>query len=130
MFAVLFGLSTDYEVFVLTAVREEWVATGDGKRSVAIGMAKTGRVITSAALIMICVFLSFTLTVDPVIKMMGVGMAAAVAVDATIVRGLLVPSTMTLLGRWNWWLPAWLDRLLPHVHDPEPAPAPVPVPAG
>ena len=89
MFAVLFGLSTDYEVFVLTAVREEWVATGEGRRSVAVGMAKTGRVITSAALIMICVFLSFTLTVDPVIKMMGVGMAGAVAVDATIVRGLL-----------------------------------------
>ena len=118
MFAVLFGLSTDYEVFVLTAVREEWVATGDGRTSVASGMAKTGRVITSAALIMICVFLSFTLSSDPVIKMMGVGMAAAVAVDATIVRGLLVPSTMTLLGRWNRWLPAWLDRLLPHVHDP------------
>ncbi|MFC6238770.1 MMPL family transporter [Longivirga aurantiaca] len=118
MFAVLFGLSTDYEVFVLTAVREEWVATGDGRASVASGMAKTGRVITSAALIMICVFLSFTMSSDPVIKMMGVGMAAAVAVDATIVRGLLVPSTMTLLGDWNWWLPAWLDRLLPHVHDP------------
>lgn len=118
MFAVLFGLSTDYEVFVLTAVREEWVATGDGRTSVASGMAKTGRVITSAALIMICVFLSFTMSHDPVIKMMGIGMAAAVAVDATIVRGLLVPSTMTLLGNWNWWLPAWLDRLLPHVHDP------------
>lgn len=118
MFAVLFGLSTDYEVFVLTAVREEWVATGDGRTSVASGMAKTGRVITSAALIMICVFLSFTMSSDPVIKMMGVGMAAAVAVDATIVRGLLVPSTMTLLGNWNWWLPGWLDRLLPHVHDP------------
>jgi RND superfamily putative drug exporter len=117
MFAVLFGLSTDYEVFVLTAVREEWVASGDGRGSVATGMAKTGRVITSAALIMVCVFLSFTLTNDPVIKMLGVGMAAAVAVDATIVRGLLVPSTMTLLGRWNWWLPSWLDRLLPHVHD-------------
>jgi RND superfamily putative drug exporter len=118
MFAVLFGLSTDYEVFVLTAVREEWVMTGDGRASVASGMAKTGRVITSAALIMICVFLSFTMSHDPVIKMMGIGMAAAVAVDATIVRGLLVPSTMTLLGAWNWWLPAWLDRLLPHVHDP------------
>ncbi len=118
MFAVLFGLSTDYEVFVLTAVREEWVATGDGRASVASGMAKTGRVITSAALIMICVFLSFTMSHDPVIKMMGIGMAAAVAVDATIVRGLLVPSTMTLLGDWNWWLPAWLDRILPHVHDP------------
>lgn len=118
MFAVLFGLSTDYEVFVLTAVREEWVATGDGRTSVASGMAKTGRVITSAALIMICVFLSFTMSHDPVIKMMGIGMAAAVAVDATIVRGLLVPSTMTLLGHWNWWLPSWLDRLLPHVHDP------------
>ena len=74
--------------------------------------------ITYAALIMICVFLSCTMSSDPVIKMMGVGMAAAVAVDATIVRGLLVPSTMTLLGDWNWWLPAWLDRLLPHVHDP------------
>jgi putative drug exporter of the RND superfamily len=124
MFAVLFGLSTDYEVFLLTAVREEWVSSGDGRGSVATGMAKTGRVITSAALIMICVFLSFTITDDPVIKMLGVGMAAAVLVDATIVRGLLVPSTMTLLGRWNWWLPAWLDRILPHVHtgDPE-APA-------
>jgi RND superfamily putative drug exporter len=121
MFAVLFGLSTDYEVFLLTAVREEWAASGDGRGSVALGMAKTGRVITSAALIMICVFLSFTITVDPVIKMLGVGMAAAVAVDATIVRGLLVPSTMTLLGRWNWWLPAWLDRILPHLHDPAPA---------
>ena len=127
MFAVLFGLSTDYEVFLLTAVREEWVATGDGRTSVAAGMAKTGRVITSAALIMICVFLSFTLTLDPVIKMLGVGMAAAVAVDATIVRGLLVPSTMTLLGDWNWWLPAWLDRILPHVHDPAPAAARVAV---
>lgn len=127
MFAVLFGLSTDYEVFLLTAVREEWVATGDGRTSVAAGMAKTGRVITSAALIMICVFLSFTMTLDPVIKMLGVGMAAAVAVDATIVRGLLVPSTMTLLGDWNWWLPAWLDRILPHVHDPAPAVARVAV---
>jgi RND superfamily putative drug exporter len=121
MFAVLFGLSTDYEVFLLTAVREEWVASGDGRASVAAGMAKTGRVITSAALIMICVFLSFTITDDPVIKMLGVGMAAAVLVDATIVRGLLVPSTMTLLGRWNWWLPAWLDRILPHVHDAAPS---------
>jgi RND superfamily putative drug exporter len=121
MFAVLFGLSTDYEVFLLTAVREEWAVSGDGRGSVALGMAKTGRVITSAALIMICVFLSFTITVDPVIKMLGVGMAAAVAVDATIVRGLLVPSTMTLLGRWNWWLPGWLDRVLPHLHDAAPA---------
>ncbi|HSN05929.1 MAG TPA: MMPL family transporter, partial [Candidatus Angelobacter sp.] len=121
MFAVLFGLSTDYEVFLLTAVREEWAASGDGRRSVAVGMAKTGRVITSAALIMICVFLSFTTTLDPVIKMLGVGMAVAVAVDATIVRGLLVPSTMTLLGEWNWWLPSWLDRLLPHLHDAAPS---------
>ena len=120
MFAVLFGLSTDYEVFLLTAVREEWVSSGDGRASVAAGMGKTGRVITSAALIMICVFLSFTITNDPVIKMLGVGMAAAVLVDATIVRGLLVPSTMTLLGRWNWWLPSWLDRILPHVHDAAP----------
>jgi RND superfamily putative drug exporter len=128
MFAVLFGLSTDYEVFLLTSVREEWLASGDGRESVAAGMAKTGRVITSAALIMICVFLSFTTTLDPVIKMLGVGMAAAVAVDATIVRGLLVPSTMTLLGSWNWWLPSWLDRVLPHVHDAAPVAANVGAP--
>ncbi len=105
MFAVLFALSTDYEVVPLTAIRAEWVVSSDGRRSVALAMAKTGRDVTSAALIMVCVFLSFTVATDPVIKVLGLGMAAAVAVDATIVRGRPVPSAMTLLGQWNWWLP-------------------------
>jgi RND superfamily putative drug exporter len=105
LFALLFGLSMDYEVFLLTAVREAWQATGDNRRSVRDGLARTGRVITSAALIMVCVFASFVLHTDPVIKMFGLGMAAAIAVDATVVRGLLVPATMALLGRANWWTP-------------------------
>ncbi|MET0882063.1 MAG: MMPL family transporter [Acidimicrobiales bacterium] len=115
MFAILFGLSMDYEVFLLSRVREEYLATGDNTGSVISGIASTARVITSAALIMICVFLGFVLGEDPVIKMMGIGLATAVFVDATIVRVVLVPSTMRLLGDANWWLPAWLDRLLPHI---------------
>jgi RND superfamily putative drug exporter len=106
LFALLFGLSMDYEVFLLTAVQEEWRATGDNRASVRVGLARTGRVITSAALIMVCVFASFVLHTDPVIKMFGSGMAVAIAVDATIVRGLLVPATMALLGRANWWRPS------------------------
>ena len=105
LFALLFGLSMDYEVFLLTAVQETWRATGDNRTSVRQGLARTGRVITSAALIMVCVFASFVLHTDPVIKMFGLGMAVAIAVDATIVRGLLVPATMALLGRANWWAP-------------------------
>ena len=115
MFAVLFGLSMDYEVFLLSRVREEYVRTGDSSAAVIRGIASTARVITSAALIMICVFMGFVLDDDPATKMMGLGLATAVLVDATIVRMVLVPSTMTLLGRANWWLPAWLDRLLPDV---------------
>ena len=115
MFAILFGLSMDYEVFLLSRVREEYLATGDNTGSVISGIASTARVITSAALIMICVFLGFVLGEDPVIKMMGIGLATAVFVDATIVRVVLVPATMRLLGDANWWLPAWLDRLLPHI---------------
>jgi putative drug exporter of the RND superfamily len=113
LFALLFGLSMDYEVFLLTAVREEWDATGDNRAAVRAGLARTGRVITSAALIMVCVFASFVLHTDPVIKMFGLGMAAAVAVDATIVRGLLVPATMALLGRVNWWTPRTVVTLPP-----------------
>jgi RND superfamily putative drug exporter len=109
LFALLFGLSMDYEVFLLTAVRESWQATGDNRASVREGLARTGRVITSAALIMVCVFASFVLHTDPVIKMFGFGMAVAIAVDATIVRALLVPATMTLLGSANWWTP-WRSR--------------------
>ncbi|NXY99446.1 MMPL family transporter [Streptomyces sp. BR123] len=115
MFAVLFGLSMDYEVFLLTAVRENWLRYGDNRRAVVAGLAGTGRIITSAALIMVSVFLSYLLSEDPVVKMFGIGLATAVALDATVVRGLLVPTSMVLLGTRNWWLPAWLDRLLPHM---------------
>ena len=115
MFAILFGLSMDYEVFLLSRVREEYVKSGDSQRSVVRGLTVTARVISSAALIMISVFGAFVLTDDVIIKMFGVGLATAVLIDATIVRMVLVPSTMALLGNANWWLPGWLDRLLPHV---------------
>jgi RND superfamily putative drug exporter len=115
MFAVLFGLSMDYEVFLLSRVREEYLATGDNDTSVIHGIAGTARVITSAALIMISVFLGFVLGEDPAIKMLGLGLATAIFVDATIVRVVLVPATMKLLGDANWWIPRWLDRLLPTI---------------
>jgi len=115
MFAVLFGLSMDYEVFLLSRIREEYLRTGDTQASVIRGIAKSARVITSAALIMICVFLGFVLGEDPATKMMGLGLATAIAIDATIVRMVLVPASMTLMGAANWWLPAWLERLMPTV---------------
>lgn len=108
LFAVLFGLSMDYQVFLLSAIQEQWQRFGDNRRAVIAGIGGTGRVITSAALIMVCVFISFIPTPDPVVKMFGLGMAVAVLVDATIVRGLLVPALMALLGRANWWAPRWL----------------------
>lgn len=117
MFAILFGLSMDYEVFLLSRVREEYVATGDNQTSIVNGIASTGRVITSAALIMISVFLSFVLGEDAATKMFGLGLATAIFVDATLVRMVLVPATMTLLGDANWWIPGWLDRRLPSVGD-------------
>ncbi|HMG45581.1 MAG TPA: MMPL family transporter [Acidimicrobiales bacterium] len=113
LFAILFGLSMDYEVFLLSRVREEYLARRDSDSAVIEGIAATGRVITSAALIMISVFAAFALGDDPTIKMFGLGLATAVLVDATIVRMVLVPATMRLLGDWNWWLPSWLDRILP-----------------
>ena len=116
IFAVLFGLSMDYEVFLLTAFREQWERTGDMVVSVRRGLADTGRIVTAAALIMVVVFLSFILSPDPTVKIFGVGLATAVAVDATIVRCLLVPAIMVLAAKGTWWLPGWLDRLLPHVH--------------
>ena len=121
MFAILFGLSMDYEVFLLSRIREEYLETGDNDASVVRGIATTGRVITSAALIMIAVFLSFVLNDDPSTKMFGLGLATAVFVDATIIRLVLVPAVMKLLGPANWWLPAWLARLLPthEVRRPE-----------
>src|SRR5918996_734723 len=115
LFAVLFGLSMDYEVFLLSRVREEYLHRRDNDSAVIEGISATARVITSAALIMISVFAAFVLGDDPVIKMFGLGLATAVFIDATIVRIVLVPATMKLLGEWNWWLPAWLDRRLPNL---------------
>jgi RND superfamily putative drug exporter len=121
MFPILFGLSMDYEVFLLSRIREEFVRTGDNVESVARGLAGTGRVITSAALIMIVVFLSFVSSPVPSVKMLGLGLATAILVDATLVRMVLVPATMALLGKANWWLPAWLDRALPNLSVDGPA---------
>jgi len=115
MFAILFGLSMDYEVFILSRIREEYNHSGDNTESVVVGITATARVITSAALIMISVFLSFVFGGDPVIKMMGVGLATAVFVDATIIRMVLVPASMRLMGDANWWLPKWLDRIIPNL---------------
>ena len=115
MFAILFGLSMDYEVFLLTQMREHYQQHGDEKRAVIEGLANTGRVITSAAAIMVCVFTSFVLNGDPVVKEFGVGLAVAIAIDSTLVRCLLVPAVMVLLGRRAWWLPGWMERLVPHI---------------
>ena len=114
MFAILFGLSMDYEVFLMTHIKEAWERTKDNTQAVVEGVANTGRVITSAALIMVSVFFAFVINGDPTVKQFGVGMGVAVAVDATLVRCLLVPAVMTLLGRSNWWFPRWLDRIVPN----------------
>ena len=114
MFAILFGLSMDYEVFLMTHIREHWLETHDNKESVIRGIATTGRVITSAALIMVSVFFAFILNGDPTVKQFGVGMGVAVAVDATVVRCLLVPAVMVLIGKANWWFPGWLDKIVPN----------------
>ncbi len=116
MFAIVFGLSMDYEVFILSRMKEEFEKTGDAVNSVADGLAATARVITAAAAIMVVVFGSFVFEDDRIIKLFGLGLAAAVLIDASIVRMLLVPSTMQLLGSRNWWLPAWLDRILPNLN--------------
>ena len=113
MFAILFGLSMDYEVFLLSRVREEFLRTGDSRGSVVTGLSSTARVITSAALIMVLVFLGFAFDPAVGVKMIGSGLATAIAIDATLVRLVLVPATMALLGDRNWYLPRWLDRLLP-----------------
>ena len=115
MFAILFGLSMDYEVFILSRIREEYNHSGDNTESVIVGITATARVITSAALIMISVFISFVFGGEPTIKMMGLGLATAVFVDATIIRMVLVPSSMRLMGNANWWLPKWLDRIIPNL---------------
>jgi putative drug exporter of the RND superfamily len=115
MFAVLFGLSMDYEVFLLTRIRERWLKTGDNTVSVTEGLTRTARVVTAAAAIMIAVFAAFVPSPMIFLKVIGVGMAAAIFIDATVVRMLLVPAVMQLLGRANWWLPAWLERVLPRI---------------
>jgi RND superfamily putative drug exporter len=115
MFAILFGLSMDYEVFLLTQMREHYKQHGDARRAVIEGLANTGRVITSAAAIMVCVFTSFVLNGNPVVKEFGVGLAVAIAIDSTLVRCLLVPAIMVLLGRRAWWLPGWMERWVPHI---------------
>ena len=115
LFAVVFGLSMDYEVFLLSRIREEWKRTGDSRTSVADGLAATAKVITATAAIMVVVFGSFMLEFERTMKMMGTGLAVAIFLDATIVRMVLVPSTMELLGDRNWWLPRWLDRVLPNL---------------
>lgn len=113
LFAIVFGLSMDYEVFLLSRIREEWRRTGDSRTSVADGLAATAKVISAAAAIMVFVFGAFILEDDRVVKLMGTGLAVAILLDATVVRMLLVPSTMELLGDRNWWIPRWLDRMLP-----------------
>ncbi|WP_037782288.1 MMPL family transporter [Streptomyces sp. HGB0020] len=115
MLSLLFGLSMDYQVFLVSRMHEEWVHTRDNARAVRVGLAETSRVINSAALIMVCVFLAFVLSGDSGAAMAGVGLAAAVALDAFILRTALVPAAMHLLGKSNWWLPAWLEKRLPHL---------------
>ena len=113
MFAILFGLSMDYEVFLISRIREEYLKDGDTSRAVADGLAKTARVITAAAAIMVVVFLAFLAAPDVFLKLFGIGLAAAIFLDATLVRMVLVPAVMQILGDRNWWIPNWLEKTLP-----------------
>jgi RND superfamily putative drug exporter len=129
IFAIVFGLSMDYEVFLMSRIRERYMVHGDNERAVAEGLSSSARTISSAALIMTSVFAVFVLTGVPSIKELGMGCAVAIALDATLVRLILVPAAMKLLGDWNWWMPSWLDRVLPNLNfedrgaEPEPAEA-------
>jgi putative drug exporter of the RND superfamily len=115
MFAILFGLSMDYEVFLISRIREEYLKDGDTRRAVADGLAKTARVITAAAAIMVVVFLAFLTSDQVFLKLFGIGLASAIFLDATVVRMVLVPAVMQLLGKRNWWIPDWLERILPRL---------------
>jgi uncharacterized membrane protein YdfJ with MMPL/SSD domain len=115
LFCTVFGVSMDYEVFLLTRMREAWDETGDNLEAVRFGLSRTGRIVTSAALIIVVVGMSFAFTSILVTKAIGVGLAVAVALDASVIRILMVPAVMRLLGRWNWWIPGWLDRRLPRI---------------
>jgi RND superfamily putative drug exporter len=120
LFSILFGLSTDYEVFLVTRIHEEWLRTGDNGAAVRRGLAATGRTITAAAAIMVLVFGSFILGGERVIKEFGLGLAAAILVDAVVIRSVAIPAIMLLIGRANWWFPSWLDRRLPRISmEPE-----------
>jgi RND superfamily putative drug exporter len=133
VFCIVFGLSMDYEVFLLSRVHEAWLDTGDAHRSVAIGIGATARVITTAALIMIVVFTSFVINPDPTVKMLSLGMAVAVLIDASLVRMCLVPSIMTLLGSRAWWMPRWMEPVVPQLRlegSPDAAPSPEPALTG
>ncbi len=128
LFAILFGLSMDYEVFLVSRIREEYLRTRDASLSVARGLSVTTRLITAAAAIMVAVFLSFALGDQRVIKEFGIGLATAIFIDATIVRLILVPALMQLMGDANWWFPEWLDRIVPRISvEAQPAPEPVAV---
>jgi RND superfamily putative drug exporter len=105
----------DYEVFLISRIREEYLKDGDTRRAVADGLAKTARVITAAAAIMVVVFLSFVTSQEVFLKLFGIGLASAIFLDATLVRMVLVPAVMSLLGKWNWWIPNWLERTLPRL---------------
>ena len=113
LFAIVFGLSMDYEVFLVSRIHEEWLRRRDPSRAVVVGVATTGRVITAAATIMVCVFLSFVLLPERPVKVFGLALATAVFLDAVVIRSLLLPALLELLGRWTWILPGWLDRMLP-----------------
>jgi uncharacterized membrane protein YdfJ with MMPL/SSD domain len=115
LLAIVFGLSMDYEVFLLSRIKERYHATGDNRRAVAEGLAASAKTISSAAIIMVAVFAIFALTGLPQVKEIGVGLAVAIFLDATLVRLVLVPATMELMGKWNWWLPAPFDRWLPEI---------------
>jgi uncharacterized membrane protein YdfJ with MMPL/SSD domain len=129
IFAIVFGLSMDYEVFLMSRIREHYLEHGDNERAVAEGLSTSARTISSAALIMTCVFAVFVLTGVPSIKELGLGCAVAIALDATLVRLILVPAAMKLLGSWNWWMPSWLDRALPDLSFESGAPEPEPAEA-
>jgi putative drug exporter of the RND superfamily len=137
LFSILFGLSMDYEVFLVSRIQEEWLLKRDNGDAVMTGQAETGRVITAAALIMILVFASFVLGGSIIIKQFGIGLAGAIIIDAFIVRTILVPALMHIMGRSNWWLPGWLDRVIPRLNveaagtvAPEPGEPRASVPVG
>ncbi|MHB1569802.1 MAG: MMPL family transporter, partial [Solirubrobacteraceae bacterium] len=129
IFAIVFGLSMDYEVFLISRIREHWLAGAGNRASVALGLSQTARVISCAALIMASVFFAFLLSSSVVVKMLALGLGASVILDATVIRLLIVPSLMFVFDAANWWTPAWLDRVLPRL-EPAPVPAVVTAAAG